>query len=228
MGCAPYQGAGKSGIWGCTLPSGCAQIWGTHSLGVLKYREHALFGNGELFRGRACLGMLGDSGFSGIRIGIMHRHLEVHSYFGVRTDLGCAEISGTRSFCAACAAHLRSEKGCTHLSCTSPPCVRGAQCGERKKFGTLLDLCVSSLRRGHANLLCIVPIFADDPRRVSVSSSDPPVLRDAFMLQCGQVCRFMSNRGELSMNVNANWQIGWRILRVRTWLSGAVKFVCLF
>ena len=31
-----------------------------------------------------------------------------------------------------------------------------------KKLSTLLDLCVSSLRRGHANLLCIVPIFADD------------------------------------------------------------------
>ena len=29
-----------------------------------------------------------------------------------------------------------------------------------KKFGTLLDLCVSSLRRGHANLLCIVPILS--------------------------------------------------------------------
>ena len=33
-----------------------------------------------------------------------------------------------------------------------------------KKFGTLLDMCVSSLRRGHANLLCIVPILSDDPR----------------------------------------------------------------
>ena len=34
----------------------------------------------------------------------------------------------------------------------------------RKKNGdTLLDMCVSSLRRGHANLLCIVPILADDP-----------------------------------------------------------------
>ena len=32
---------------------------------------------------------------------------------------------------------------------------------------TLLDLCVSSLHRGHANLLCIVPILADDPRRES-------------------------------------------------------------
>ena len=32
---------------------------------------------------------------------------------------------------------------------------------------TLLDLCVSSLRRGHANLLYIVPILTDDPRRES-------------------------------------------------------------
>ena len=32
---------------------------------------------------------------------------------------------------------------------------------------TLLDLCESSLRRGHANLLCIVPILTDDPRRES-------------------------------------------------------------
>ena len=40
----------------------------------------------------------------------------------------------------------------------------------RKKLDTLLDLCVSSLRRGHANLLCIVPILTDDPRRESNSS----------------------------------------------------------
>ena len=30
---------------------------------------------------------------------------------------------------------------------------------------TLLDLCVSSLRRGHANLLCIAPVITDDPQR---------------------------------------------------------------
>ena len=41
--------------------------------------------------------------------------------------------------------------------------------GPNKKFGTLLDLCVSSLRRGHANLLCIVPILTDDPRRESAT-----------------------------------------------------------
>jgi len=32
-----------------------------------------------------------------------------------------------------------------------------------KKFEPFLDLCVSSLRRGHANLLCIVPILSDVP-----------------------------------------------------------------
>ena len=32
----------------------------------------------------------------------------------------------------------------------------------KKNCVTLLDLCVSSLRRGHANLLCIVPILTDD------------------------------------------------------------------
>ena len=32
---------------------------------------------------------------------------------------------------------------------------------------TLLELCASCLRRGHANLLCIVPILTDDPRRES-------------------------------------------------------------
>jgi hypothetical protein len=37
-----------------------------------------------------------------------------------------------------------------------------------KKLVTLLDLCVSSLRRGHANLLCIVPILSDDPLRESM------------------------------------------------------------
>ena len=37
---------------------------------------------------------------------------------------------------------------------------------------TLLDLCVSSLRRGHANLLCIVPILTDDPRRESETHLD--------------------------------------------------------
>ena len=35
------------------------------------------------------------------------------------------------------------------------------------KLFTHLDLCVSSLRRGHANLLCLAPMLTDDPRRES-------------------------------------------------------------
>jgi len=39
---------------------------------------------------------------------------------------------------------------------------------KKKKFGPFLDLCVSSLRRGHANLLCIVPILSDVPEGTSL------------------------------------------------------------
>ena len=35
---------------------------------------------------------------------------------------------------------------------------------------TILDLRVSSLRRGHANLLCVVPILTDDPMISSLSN----------------------------------------------------------
>ena len=39
-------------------------------------------------------------------------------------------------------------------------------CGVKEMI-TLLDLCVSYLRSGHANILCIVPMVTDDPRRES-------------------------------------------------------------
>ena len=42
-------------------------------------------------------------------------------------------------------------------------------CMSATLFVTLLDLCVSSLRRGHANLLCIIPILKDDSRRESMN-----------------------------------------------------------
>ena len=58
-----------------------------------------------------------------------------------------------------------------HNSSQSHPLMRRAEmrpCDKLfKTLSTLLDLCVSSLRRGHANLLCIVPILTDDPRRES-------------------------------------------------------------
>ena len=53
----------------------------------------------------------------------------------------------------------------------------------KKKLVTLLDLCVSSLRRGHANLLCIVPILTDDPRRESERSLPPGALQGGARLQ---------------------------------------------
>ena len=43
----------------------------------------------------------------------------------------------------------------------------------QKNCDTLLDVSVSSLRRGHANLLCIVPILADDPRGVPLILRPP-------------------------------------------------------
>ena len=39
--------------------------------------------------------------------------------------------------------------------------------GNVQTSSTLLDLCVSSLRRGHANFLCIDPILTDVPRKES-------------------------------------------------------------
>ena len=46
-----------------------------------------------------------------------------------------------------------------------PPLLHpGADEGLPKNFGPFLDLCVSSLRRGHANLLCIVPILSGVPK----------------------------------------------------------------
>jgi hypothetical protein len=55
-------------------------------------------------------------------------------------------------------------------ACTCVCNVCKVLAGFAKKLFTLLDLCVSSLRRGHANLLCIVPILTDDPRRESSAS----------------------------------------------------------
>ena len=51
-----------------------------------------------------------------------------------------------------------------------------SSCRAAKNLVTLLDLCVSSLRRGHANLLCIVPILSDDLRGESDVSrwTSPP------------------------------------------------------
>ena len=61
----------------------------------------------------------------------------------------------------------RAESG--HQARSGPLPKKRKRVSVAKKLYTLLDLCVSSLRRGHANLLCIVPILTDDPRRESIS-----------------------------------------------------------
>ena len=50
---------------------------------------------------------------------------------------------------------------------SSRPAEGTAAVVRQKNLVTLLDLCVSSLRRGHANLLCIVPSLTDSPRKES-------------------------------------------------------------
>ena len=63
---------------------------------------------------------------------------------------------------AACAVGFHDDPGSCTRSCL--PCAGTIK---KKNFDTILDFCVSSLRRGHANLLCIVPILTDDLRRGS-------------------------------------------------------------
>ena len=66
----------------------------------------------------------------------------------------------------------QSARKCEYLCvsiCACHCCAGAAMLAHcAKKLFTLLDLCVSSLRRGHANLLCIVPILTDDPFRGSI------------------------------------------------------------
>ena len=66
---------------------------------------------------------------------------------------------------------LRITMTCSKFFSVTSITMMSTFCKEHKKLFTLLDLCVSSLRRGHANLLCIVPILTDDPRRKSTMMS---------------------------------------------------------
>ena len=89
---------------------------------------------------------------------------------GVRASLG-AYLDGLLSRgCCPWAANQQLNQSINkpHRANNPSSCQNTLQkCSWQKKFDTLLDLCVSSLRRGHANLLCIVPILTDDPRRES-------------------------------------------------------------
>ena len=54
-----------------------------------------------------------------------------------------------------------------------PPPGGGRGIGGTTNSVTLLDVCVPSLRRGHDNLLCIVPILSDDLRGESTDGQWP-------------------------------------------------------
>ena len=81
---------------------------------------------------------------------------------------------------------------CTIGSKSVAACAREMRSGAAgEKIITLLDLCVSSLRRGHANLLCIVPILTDDPRRESkrlIRTGESP------LWNCSWRCQLVSSR----------------------------------
>ena len=66
----------------------------------------------------------------------------------------------------SCCARPRRARPATDAGKLNQTQVRDVR-SRKKQLFALLDLCVSSLRRGHANLLCIVPILTDDPRRES-------------------------------------------------------------
>ena len=52
--------------------------------------------------------------------------------------------------------------GCSQVTKKSPRSLRYLRTWyEGKKYGSFPRVAVSSLRRGHANLLCIVPILTD-------------------------------------------------------------------
>ena len=55
---------------------------------------------------------------------------------------------------------VRHDEGAAAVLCHSTKHTQST-----KNLEPFLDLCVSSLRRGHANLLCIVPILTDVPER---------------------------------------------------------------
>ena len=81
---------------------------------------------------------------------------------------------------------------------------------------TLLDLCVSSLRRGHANLLCVVPIFTDDPRR---KSHNP--------IRCiTQYSRVAEGKFEITFKSLNTWKLtlnSWKYRKLQGLRNGHIK-----
>ena len=63
------------------------------------------------------------------------------------------------------------------------------------KLFTLLDFCMSSFRRGHANIICVVPMLADDPRRESrVFDCTGVPARSVWALKVGAHATYIMNK----------------------------------
>ena len=90
-------------------------------------------------------------------------------------------------------------------------------CGRTKNLVTLLDLCVSSLRRGHANLLCIVPSLTDDPRK----ESSARLLRSTWRRARAATAAARKTERILHDPMYVNICIGGRFVRARSgWPAG--------
>ena len=116
------------------------------------------------------------------------------------------KVAGSRPGCGTVGVggHGLEGPSCDKYGMQATSCEQQVSRGE-KNLGILLDLCVSSLRRGHANLLCIIPILTDDPRRESKNSSSAsgpycitaPCMGSKRNRYCGTVCSF----GEQSISL---------------------------
>ena len=91
-----------------------------------------------------------------------------------------------------------------------------------KKLVTLLDLCVSFLRRGHTNLLCIVPILSDDPRKVSDLLSNLFIIRFIQLpIPEAVTCENHYNRRQHILDLWQTW-----VFTPPHWLHRPNRFCC--
>jgi len=93
---------------------------------------------------------------------------QMQSSININKGGGGSEAEGSRPGCVSIVMGLPSQMV---VGIRRPEENQKEQRQKGQKIDTLLHLCVSSLRRGHANLLCIIPILTDDLRRESKSRS---------------------------------------------------------
>ena len=98
----------------------------------------------------------------------------------------CSRVVAATASLAGGAAHAGSiPGGCFPNPGSIPAVFLGAALGPQNNLVTLLDLCVSSLRRGHANLLCIVPILVYVlPKQVQSGTPKMTIPTNQYGMQC--------------------------------------------